>query len=130
MAAGPVTFHDPCYLGRHNQVLDAPRQDLQALGLSPVEMPRHGNLSFCCGAGGAQMWKEEEHGSERVNANRFKEAEATPGGPAAGAASLAVGCPSADHAHGAKGPTAKRKCSTSPSWWSRRWSSSQADNEH
>lgn len=43
--------------------------------------------SFCCGAGGAQMWKEEEHGSERVNANRFREAQAT------GAQSLAVGCP-------------------------------------
>ena len=87
VAADRLTFHDPCYLGRHNQVLDAPRQDLQAAGHTLVEMPRHGSLSFCCGAGGAQMWKEEEHGSGRVNANRFKEAQA------AGASCLAVGCP-------------------------------------
>jgi Fe-S oxidoreductase len=50
-------------------------------------MPRNGKLSFCCGAGGAQMWKEEEHGSERVNSARFKEAAAT------GSQVLAVGCP-------------------------------------
>ena len=87
VVADRLTFHDPCYLGRHNQVLDAPRQDLQAAGHTLVEMPRHGSLSFCCGAGGAQMWKEEEHGSERVNANRFKEAQDT------GASCLAVGCP-------------------------------------
>ena len=87
VAADRLTFHDPCYLGRHNQVLDAPRQDLQAAGHTLVEMPRHGSLSFCCGAGGAQMWKEEEHGSGRVNANRFKEAQDT------GASCLAVGCP-------------------------------------
>ena len=87
VVADRLTFHDPCYLGRHNQVLDAPRQDLQAAGHTLVEMPRHGNLSFCCGAGGAQMWKEEEHGSGRVNANRFKEAQDT------GASCLAVGCP-------------------------------------
>ena len=54
---------------------------------SLVEMPRHGRKSFCCGAGGAQMWKEEEHGDERVNANRIREAIAT------GADTLAVGCP-------------------------------------
>ena len=87
VVADRLTFHDPCYLGRHNQVLDAPRQDLQAAGHTLVEMPRHGSLSFCCGAGGAQMWKEEEHGSGRVNANRFKEAQDT------GASCLAVGCP-------------------------------------
>jgi Fe-S oxidoreductase len=50
-------------------------------------MPRHGTQSFCCGAGGAQMWKEEEHGKERVSANRFNEALQT------GAQTLAVGCP-------------------------------------
>jgi Fe-S oxidoreductase len=82
-----VTFHDPCYLGRHNKLVDEPRQALQDAGASLVEMPRHGLKSFCCGAGGAQMWKEEEHGSERVNANRFREAQAT------GAETLAVGCP-------------------------------------
>jgi Fe-S oxidoreductase len=82
-----ITFHDPCYLGRQNGVLDAPRQDLALLGIELVEMPRSGAKSFCCGAGGAQMWKEEEHGVERVNAARFKEALAT------GAGTLAVACP-------------------------------------
>jgi Fe-S oxidoreductase len=82
-----LTYHDPCYLGRHNQIVDAPRQTLQSLGASLTEMPRHGTQSFCCGAGGAQMWKEEEHGQERVSANRFKEAVQT------GATTVAVGCP-------------------------------------
>jgi Fe-S oxidoreductase len=81
------TFHDPCYLGRHNRVIAAPRQVLAASGNSLVEMPRHGLKSFCCGAGGAQMWKEEEHGDQRVNASRFQEAQSS------GARSLAVGCP-------------------------------------
>ena len=82
-----VTFHDPCYLGRHNKIIDAPREDLKAAGLVTVEMPRHGQKSFCCGAGGAQMWKEEEHGTTNVNRARFAEAKAT------GANTLAVGCP-------------------------------------
>jgi Fe-S oxidoreductase len=82
-----VTYHDPCYLGRHNQITDPPRQALASLGANLVEMPRHGMQSFCCGAGGAQMWKEEEHGKERVNANRFTEALQT------GAQTVAVGCP-------------------------------------
>src|SRR5690606_4443060 len=82
-----ITFHDPCYLGRHNGIVDAPRTVLGELGTAMVEMPRHGQQSFCCGAGGAQMWKEEEHGSEAVNVHRFKEAAAT------GAKTLAVGCP-------------------------------------
>jgi Fe-S oxidoreductase len=82
-----VTFHDPCYLGRHNGVFEAPREDLQAAGVQVIEMPRHGAKSFCCGAGGAQMWKEEENGTERVNTARFAEAKAT------GATTLAVGCP-------------------------------------
>jgi len=82
-----LTYHDPCYLGRHNQIVDAPRQALSSLGANLVEMPRHGMQSFCCGAGGAQMWKEEEHGKERVNANRFNEALQT------GAQTVAVGCP-------------------------------------
>jgi Fe-S oxidoreductase len=82
-----ITYHDPCYLGRHNHILDEPRRDIQALDPGFPELPRHGLKSFCCGAGGAQMWKEEQHGWERVNANRFKEAEAT------GASTLAVACP-------------------------------------
>jgi Fe-S oxidoreductase len=86
-ATDTITFHDPCYLGRHNGIVDAPRAVLGELGTPPVEMPRHGKQSFCCGAGGAQMWKEEEHGAEPVNAHRFKEAVAT------GAKTVAVGCP-------------------------------------
>ncbi|UCH59043.1 MAG: 4Fe-4S dicluster domain-containing protein [Anaerolineales bacterium] len=86
-ATQKITFHDPCYLGRHNDIVNDPRQALQQTQVNLVEMPRHGKKSFCCGAGGAQMWKEEEHGDERVNLNRFKEAQAT------GATSLAVGCP-------------------------------------
>jgi Fe-S oxidoreductase len=82
-----LAYHDPCYLGRHNQILDAPRQTLQSVGASLFELPRHGMQSFCCGAGGAQMWKEEEHGKERVSANRFNEAVQS------GASTLAVGCP-------------------------------------
>lgn len=82
-----VTFHDPCYLGRHNQIFEAPRDALHSAGVTVVEMPRHASKSFCCGAGGAQMWKEEEPGSMRVNAARFQEAKET------GANTLAVGCP-------------------------------------
>jgi Fe-S oxidoreductase len=84
---GKVTFHDPCYLGRQNDIVEEPRAALWPLPLDYVELPRHGKQSFCCGAGGAQMWKEEEHGTERVNANRMREAIAT------GADTLAVGCP-------------------------------------
>ncbi|HET7009384.1 MAG TPA: (Fe-S)-binding protein [Anaerolineales bacterium] len=86
-AAPSTTFHDPCYLGRHNQIFDAPRASLHSVGIRPTEMPRTQSQSFCCGAGGAQMWKEEEHGTERVNANRVREAVAS------GAEVLAVGCP-------------------------------------
>ena len=82
-----VTFHDPCYLGRHNEIFEAPRENLRAAGLVTIEMPRHGAKSYCCGAGGAQMWKEEEHGEANVNLTRFKEAKAT------GVKTLAVGCP-------------------------------------
>ncbi len=85
--AGNVAFHDPCYLGRHNSVYDAPRNALVYAGNAVTELPRHRNNSFCCGAGGAQMWKEEEHGQQRVSENRFREAMAT------GQATLAVGCP-------------------------------------
>ncbi len=82
-----VTFHDPCYLGRHNKITDAPRDGLKAAGIETVEMPRNGAKSFCCGAGGAQMWKEEEEGTARVNSTRFAEAKST------GADTVAVGCP-------------------------------------
>jgi Fe-S oxidoreductase len=84
-----VTFHDPCYLGRHNGVIDAPRNALSALngGSALVEMPRTKKNSFCCGAGGAQFWKEEEHGTKAVNVERYEEATKT------GAEVLAVGCP-------------------------------------
>jgi Fe-S oxidoreductase len=82
-----VTFHDPCYLGRHNDIYDAPRETLSSAGVTTIEMPRNESKSFCCGAGGAQMWKEEEPGTMRVNEARFQEAKET------GAGTLAVGCP-------------------------------------
>jgi Fe-S oxidoreductase/nitrate reductase gamma subunit len=82
-----ITFHDPCYLGRHNGILNPPRYVLSRLGLSTTEMPRHGKQSFCCGAGGAQMWKEEEHGETRVNTTRLAEARSS------GAKTVTVGCP-------------------------------------
>jgi Fe-S oxidoreductase len=85
--AANVTFHDPCYLGRHNGVFEAPRAALQGAGVAVTELPRNRTQSFCCGAGGAQMWKEEEHGGERVSHNRLNEAIA------AGKDTLAVGCP-------------------------------------
>ncbi len=82
-----ITFHDPCYLGRHNGIVAEPREALAKAGATLLEMDRSGTDSFCCGAGGAQYWKEEEHGSEAVNLNRFAEAQST------GATTLAVGCP-------------------------------------
>lgn len=85
--AGEVTLHDPCYLARMNGVVDAPRETLRLAGIELVEMPRNRAKSFCCGAGGSQMWKEEEHGEERVSVNRMREARET------SASSLAVGCP-------------------------------------
>jgi Fe-S oxidoreductase len=83
----PITFHDPCYLGRHNGILDAPRHTFHQLGIELVELSRNRSNSFCCGAGGAQMWKEEEPGDERVSVNRLNEAERT------GVKDLAVCCP-------------------------------------
>jgi len=82
-----VTFHDPCYLGRHNNVVDAPRNALKEHGLPLVEMARNRKNSFCCGAGGAQFWKEEEPGERKVSSERYQEAAST------GAETLAVGCP-------------------------------------
>ncbi len=86
-ATRSITYHDPCYLGRHNQVYAPPRELLQVLpGASYVEMERSAERSFCCGAGGARMWMEENLG-ERINVNRTQEAVAT------GADQIAVGCP-------------------------------------
>ena len=84
-AAGTATLHDPCYLGRHNGKFDAPRETLGAAAASTVEMPRHGERSFCCGAGGARFWMEES--GERINEARFAEAAAT------GADTVATACP-------------------------------------
>jgi Fe-S oxidoreductase len=87
-----ITYHDPCYLGRHNGVYDAPRNILNILGNTTVELPRNRENAFCCGAGGAQFWKEEEPGDERISDNRFREAQQTLA-PATGEKILAVGCP-------------------------------------
>ena len=84
-----VTYHDPCYLGRHNKIYTPPRVLLESLpGASLVEMERSGDRSFCCGAGGARMWMEETLGT-RVNQNRADEAVGT------GASKIAVARPSA-----------------------------------
>ena len=83
----PVTYHDPCFLGRHNQVYSPPRELLDIIpGTELREMPRNSERSFCCGAGGARMWMEETLG-ERINVNRTTEAVET------GADQIATGCP-------------------------------------
>jgi len=80
-----ITYHDSCYLSRHNDVLSAPRELASASGQT-VEMPRHGRRTFCCGAGGARMWMEESRGRP-INEERVREAAET------GADTLAVACP-------------------------------------
>jgi heterodisulfide reductase subunit B len=82
-----ITYHDPCFLGRHNKVYAPPRELLEIIpGATFTEMPRNSERSFCCGGGGARMWMEETIGS-RINTTRTEEAVAT------GADQIAVGCP-------------------------------------
>ncbi len=82
-----ITFHDSCYLGRANHVYEAPRRVLEALDADLVEMKRCRSKGLCCGAGGAQMFKEEEKGTTRVNFERSGEAIGT------GAGVIASACP-------------------------------------
>ncbi|MFT4879259.1 MAG: heterodisulfide reductase subunit D, partial [Flavobacteriales bacterium] len=82
-----ITFHDPCYLGRANDVYEAPREVLQQLDAELVEMRRCKSKGLCCGAGGAQMFKEAEPGTKEVNIERTEEAlETKPN-------IIATGCP-------------------------------------
>ncbi|WP_018684349.1 (Fe-S)-binding protein [Actinokineospora enzanensis] len=84
--AEDVTYHDPCYLGRHNKVYEAPRELVGASGAKLREMPRHADRSMCCGAGGARMWMEERIG-KRINLDRVDEALGT------APSKIATGCP-------------------------------------
>ncbi|MFB9992477.1 heterodisulfide reductase-related iron-sulfur binding cluster [Deinococcus oregonensis] len=91
-----VTYHDPCYLGRHNGVYDAPRSLISQMAGEVLELERSRDNSFCCGAGGAQFWKEEEEGRERISDNRFREIQARLDGAKENEKAgkvLAVGCP-------------------------------------
>ena len=82
-----ITYHDSCYLGRANNIYEAPRKVLEAFDAELVEMKRCKSNGFCCGAGGAQMFKEEEKGKLRVSTNRALEAIGT------GASIIAAACP-------------------------------------
>ena len=82
-----ITYHDSCFLGRANNIYDAPRAVLESLDADLVEMKRCRTRGFCCGAGGAQMFKEPEPGRKDINVERTEEALAT------GAATIAVACP-------------------------------------
>ena len=82
-----ITYHDPCYLGRGNGVFNIPRELIKLIGLDLIEMKRSKSTSFCCGAGGAQMFKEPEKGREDININRTREALNT------GVKLIATACP-------------------------------------
>ena len=82
-----ITYHDACYLGRSNNIYEAPRKVLEALDAELVEMKRCKSNGMCCGAGGAQMFKEEERGERRINQERSAEALET------NASIIATGCP-------------------------------------
>lgn len=82
-----ITYHDSCYLGRANNIYDSPREVLEALDADLVEMKRCRTSGLCCGAGGAQMFKEPEKGRKDINVERAEEALAT------GASTIAVACP-------------------------------------
>lgn len=82
-----ITYHDSCYIGRINGVYEAPRSLLEQLDADLVEMKRCRTKGLCCGAGGAQMWKEDEPGEKRINVERIEEALDT------GAEIVAVNCP-------------------------------------
>jgi Fe-S oxidoreductase len=93
--AEDVTYHDPCFLGRHNKVYSEPRALMAASGSALREMPRHGERSMCCGAGGARMWMEESIG-KRINLDRVDEALSTlpaNGGDEDKKQKIATGCP-------------------------------------
>jgi len=82
-----ITYHDSCYLGRANDIYEAPRELLEAMEVDLKEMQRNKKNGLCCGAGGAQMWKEDEPGNKRINTERTQEALATD------AEFIAVNCP-------------------------------------
>jgi alkylation response protein AidB-like acyl-CoA dehydrogenase/Fe-S oxidoreductase len=92
MPEATITYHDPCYLGRHQEIYDAPRNLLRVLGQDFVELGRTREQSFCCGAGGAQFWKEEETGNEAIASNRLREVKQVLGTTSRERV-LAVACP-------------------------------------
>ena len=84
-----LTYHDPCYLGRYNEILQAPRRVLGELGATLLELPRNRKNSYCCGAGGGRIWMEDTAGiKERPAENRVREAASLPG-----VHTLVVTCP-------------------------------------
>ncbi len=87
MTSGSVTYHDPCYLGRANQIYEEPRNLLNAVSGNVVEMKRTKSFALCCGAGGAQMFKEAEKGNKEVFIERIEDALET------GASTIATACP-------------------------------------
>ena len=86
-SGGTVTFQDPCYLGRHNGEYEAPRNVMRSIGLDIIEAPACKDRGLCCGAGGAQFFKEPEEGNEQINDKRTQQLVDT------GAETLATACP-------------------------------------